>query len=153
MDDSLSYLVYQLGGCWRRHVNARLAEIGLTHSQFVFLSGLAELAGTRQTVTQSDLCRHLNASRALTSEVVRLLERNRFVDQVPNPEDARTKALELTPEGRRRLDAAGQLLQQAEERLLAEDRALKGRLKRDLQAALAYELRADGFSAAIAAGQ
>ncbi len=140
-DDSLSDLMYQLGGLWRRHVNARLAELGLSHSQLVFLIGVASLAREGGEVTQRDLCDYHQASRALTSEIVRLLEKNGFIRQVAKPGDARAKSLKLTPSGRERLQLAMELLVQTEDTFLADYGQLKGRLKRDLQEALRYELR------------
>ncbi len=139
-DDSLSYLIYQLGGIWRRYLNERLGELGLSQSQLMFLSGLASLARQGRNVRQRDLSQYNQASRALTSEVVRLLERNGFVRQVPEANDGRAKSLKLTPYGDECLKRAREVLARTEETFLADREQLKGRLKRDLQAALEYEL-------------
>jgi DNA-binding MarR family transcriptional regulator len=138
--DSLGYLLHQLASVWRRQMNARLSEIGLTHTQFIFLIGLAWLARDGADVTQKDLGRYHKASRALTSRVVRLLERNRLVVQIAKPGDARARLLRLTANGTNRLKQAIPMLDQTEDTFLAEHANLKQRIKRDLRAALAYEI-------------
>ena len=63
-DDSLGYLLHQLASLWRRQMNARLAEIGLTHTQFIFLIGLAWLAHDGAEVTQEALHAHCTSHLA-----------------------------------------------------------------------------------------
>jgi DNA-binding MarR family transcriptional regulator len=138
--DSLGYLLHQLASLWRRRMNARLAEIGLTHTQFVFLIGLAWLARDGASVTQKDLGHYHKASRALTSRVVRLLERNGLVVQKVKSDDARARVLIITAEGTKRLKAALPVLDHTEDVFLGESPPLKQRIKRDLQVALAHEL-------------
>jgi DNA-binding MarR family transcriptional regulator len=137
--DSLGYLLHQLASLWRRQMNARLADIGLTHTQFVFLIGLAWFARDGADVTQKDLGHYHKASRALTSRVVRLLERNGLVVQRVKSGDARARVLTLTPEGTKRVKLALPILDHTEDVFLAETAALKQRIKRDLRAALAHE--------------
>jgi DNA-binding MarR family transcriptional regulator len=139
--DSLGYLLHQLASIWRRQMNARLSEIGLTHTQFVFLIGLAWLARDGADVTQKDLGQYHKASRALTSRVVRLLERNGLIVQTVKSDDARARILTLTDEGTKRLKLALPILDHTEDVFLAEHRGLKQRIKRDLRAALAYEAK------------
>jgi DNA-binding MarR family transcriptional regulator len=138
--DSLGYLLHQLASLWRRQMNARLAEIGLTHTQFIFLIGLAWLARDGADVTQKDLGHYHRASRALTSRVVRLLERNGLVVQVAKPGDARARLLKVTANGTKRLKHAIPMLDQTEDTFLAERLDLKRRIKPDLRAALAHEI-------------
>ena len=138
--DSLGYLLHQLASLWRRQMNARLAEIGLTHTQFVFLIGLAWLARDGADVTQKDLGHYHKASRGLTSRVVRLLERNRLIVQTVKSNDARARVLTLTAEGTKRLKLALPILDRTEDVFLAEKSELKQRIKRDLRAALTHEI-------------
>jgi DNA-binding MarR family transcriptional regulator len=79
--DLLGYLLYQSASLWRCQMNARLSAIGLTYIQFVFLIGLAWLTRNGEGITQKDLGRYCKASRALTSQVIRLLERNGLIIQ------------------------------------------------------------------------
>jgi DNA-binding MarR family transcriptional regulator len=120
-------------------MNARLAEIGLTHTQFIFLIGLAWLAREGAEITQKDLRHYHKASRALTSRVVRLLERNGLIVQTVKSDDARARKLTITSEGTKRLKLALPILDLTEDVFLAEHAALKRRIKRDLRAALAHE--------------
>ena len=121
-------------------MNARLSAIGLTHTQFIFLIGLAWLARDGTEVTQKDLGKYHKASRALTSRVVRLLERNGLVVQIAKPDDARARLLKLTASGTNRLKQAIPMLDETEDLFLAEQPDLKRRVKRDLRAALAHEI-------------
>jgi DNA-binding MarR family transcriptional regulator len=138
--DSLGYLLYQSANLWRRQMNARLSDVGLTYIQFVFLIGLAWLTRNGEGITQKDLGRYCKASRALTSQVIRLLERRRLIAQAVKPGDARARILKLTAEGTRRVKQALPMLDQTEDTFLAEQPDLKRRVKRDLQAALAVEI-------------
>ena len=137
--DSLGYLLHQLASLWRRQMNARLSEIGLTHTQFVFLIGLAWLARDGADVTQKDLGHYHKASRALTSRVVRLLERNGLIVQTIKSDDARARILKVTEEGTKRLKLALPVLDRTEDVFLADKPELKQRIKRDLRSALAQE--------------
>jgi DNA-binding MarR family transcriptional regulator len=138
--DSVGYLLYQSASLWRRHMNARLSEIGLTYIQFVFLIGLAWLTRNGEGITQKDLGGYCKASRALTSQVVRLLERNGLIAQTVKPGDARARILKLTADGTKRVKQALPMLDQTEDAFLAEKHDLKQRIKRDLRAALAHEI-------------
>jgi MarR family transcriptional regulator, transcriptional regulator for hemolysin len=138
--DSLGYLLHQLASLWRRQMNARLSEIGLTHTQFIFLIGLAWLVRDGADVTQKDLRHYHKASRALTSRVVRLLERNRLIVQRVKSNDARARVLALTAEGTKRVRAALPILDHTEDVFLAENPTLRRHIKRDLRTALAHEI-------------
>lgn len=138
--DSIGHLLYQLAGLWRRQMNARLDDIGLTYIQFVFLIRLAWLSQDGGGVTQKDLGRDCKASRALTSQVIRLLERNKLVRQTVKPEDARARLLTLTAEGNRRLKRALPMLEATEDAFLAAQPKLKQRVRDDLREALDLEI-------------
>lgn len=138
--DSIGHLLYQLAGLWRRQMNARLGDIGLTYIQFVFLIRLAWMAQSGEGVTQKELGRDCKASRALTSQVIRLLERNKLVHQTVKPGDARARLLTLTAEGSRRLERALPMLEATEDAFLAEQPKLKQRVRDDLRAALRQEI-------------
>jgi DNA-binding MarR family transcriptional regulator len=138
--DSVGYLLYQLAGLWRQQMNARLSDAGLTYIQFIFLIGLAWLGRNGDDVTQKDLKLYHKAGRALTSQVVRLLERDGLIVQTAKPGDARARLLKLTKEGTKRVKQAMPMLDQNEQAFLAEHAELKRSVKRDLRAALGYEL-------------
>jgi len=142
--DSIGHLLYQLAGLWRRQMNARLDTVGLTYIQFVFLIRLAWLTQNGGGVTQKMLGQDCKTGRALTSQVVRLLERNKLIRQAVKPGDARARLLKLTAEGQRRLARALPLLEATEDAFLGNQPALKRRVRGDLQAALAQELAKAG---------
>ena len=144
--DSIGHLLYQLAGLWRRQMNARLDAVGLTYIQFVFLIRLAWLTQDGRGITQKTLGQDCKTSRALTSQVVRLLERNKLIRQAVKPGDARARLLKLTAEGQRRLARALPLLEVTEDAFLGERPALKRGVRDDLQRALAQELAKAGPS-------
>ncbi|MCV7079266.1 MarR family winged helix-turn-helix transcriptional regulator [Mycobacterium szulgai] len=51
----------------------------------------------------SDLADRLRVSRQAVAQAVAALERHGYVSRVPNPADARTRIIELTPRGRQAL--------------------------------------------------
>lgn len=48
----------------------------------------------------SDLAERLGVSRQAVAQAITTLERHRYVTRVANPDDARTRIIELTPRGR-----------------------------------------------------
>jgi DNA-binding MarR family transcriptional regulator len=51
----------------------------------------------------SDLADRLGVSRQAVAQAISALERHSYVTRVPNPADARTRIIELTPRGRQAL--------------------------------------------------
>lgn len=71
---------------------------GLRPAQSVALIALA--AGGLHA---SDLAERLRVSRQAIAQAIAALERNRYVQRVPDPADARARIIELTPRGRQAL--------------------------------------------------
>lgn len=64
----------------------------------------------------SDLADRLGVSRQAVAQAVSALERHGYVSRVPNPADARTRIIELTPRGRQALRVMRSNALQLEER-------------------------------------
>ncbi len=92
-----------------------LRPSGLRVTQFSILATVARRGETN--------LRHLEHALAIDQTTltrsVNLLERDRMIERVPNP-DGRVKAMRLTGKGKRRLDVARPLWTQAQDRVLRE---------------------------------
>jgi MarR family transcriptional regulator, organic hydroperoxide resistance regulator len=95
-----------------------------------------------------DIANELGITAGGTSKLVDRIEANGYCRRLPNPADRRSSLLELTPEGRRLLVAAGAAFDEELQRLLGA--AVPERTLRQFAATLA-RLRAAGHRAEIEA--
>lgn len=79
----------------QKYVRRSLAQYDLGYSDFHFLLYLANNDGASQT----GLCRQLAVDEALATRAMRKLTRRGFVQRSRLPEDQRSYALSLTPQG------------------------------------------------------
>jgi DNA-binding MarR family transcriptional regulator len=138
--DALGFLLNQLSRLWLRRLNANLAAIELTYLQFVLLLGLAWNTRSGGGITQKALGGFCKTSRALTSQVLRTLERKALIAQTVDPSDTRARLVGLTAKGKAKVLKALPILDRAEDEFLAGDPALKHRVEDVLRAALLLEL-------------
>ena len=96
--DSPGFLVWQVTNAWQRRQRAALAELDLTHVQFVLLASVAWLHG-EAPLTQARLAEHARTDPMMTSQVLRALEGKGLIRRAPHPTDARARALEPTEAG------------------------------------------------------
>ncbi|MFI1098199.1 MarR family winged helix-turn-helix transcriptional regulator [Streptomyces sp. NPDC020917] len=100
-EESPGLLLWQVTNRWQAAQRAALKPYGLTHVQFVLLASLTWLAGASgEAVTQRALADHAVTDPMMTSQVLRVLEGRDLVVRGPHPQDARARALSVTPEGR-----------------------------------------------------
>jgi len=104
--ESPGFLLWRVTHAWQRAVRDTLAEVDLTHVQFVLLASLAWLGRAGATVTQVEVARHAGIDRMMTSQVVRGLESRGLLQRPPHPDDRRARALALTEAGRARVAEA-----------------------------------------------
>jgi DNA-binding MarR family transcriptional regulator len=104
-DASPGFALWQVATIWQRGVRAALAEVGLTHAQFVLLVSAAWLQAsaqvTNEPVTQARVSDHAKTDAVMTSEVLRTLERKALLRRLPHPNDARARQIVLTPAGKK----------------------------------------------------
>lgn len=81
---------------------ARFAEFGVTADQFVLLATLAD----GKAVTQRDLSRRMPSDPSTVRAMLVLLERRGLVQRQTSLEDARSRTVSLTADGRRTYLAA-----------------------------------------------
>jgi DNA-binding MarR family transcriptional regulator len=83
-----------------RVMSLALEDTGLSVAQHEILLAI----GLRPGLTQQDLAERLLVVKSNISGLLHRLEAQGLVRRKPHPEDARSKCIELTPEGRRRLE-------------------------------------------------
>jgi DNA-binding MarR family transcriptional regulator len=85
---------------WRTEASEVLREHGLTVPQFLVVMALYRQARHGwDPLTQSEVALRLGMDANTTSQVVRNLERRGLLTRSPHPDDARARALALTPQG------------------------------------------------------
>jgi DNA-binding MarR family transcriptional regulator len=84
---------------WQRQVTAALKPLGLTHAQFVLLASTLWLEQRSGPPSQRELADHAGTDAMMTSQVVRVLERNGWIVRGDDPNDARVKRLHTTAAG------------------------------------------------------
>lgn len=98
-EQSPGFLLWQVSTKWRRLLEAALAEIGLTHPQFVLLANLAWLMRTESQVSQVELARHCRLDVAMTSQVLRTLEKKGVIIRQLRDGNERSKFPAVTEGG------------------------------------------------------
>lgn len=99
LEDSTGFLMYQISNLWQRKTTEIFKEFNLTHVQVGLMSGIAWFQVKGEPVNQIRLAEHIRIDLAMTSQVLKKLEARNLVIRKVNPEDTRSKLLELTPEG------------------------------------------------------
>lgn len=103
---ALGSLVWQLSTRWRVEADRSLAPLGLTQAQYTLLAALSGLRRKGGEPSQQALAQKLGLSAIYVSKLLRALEGAGLVTRLPDPRDARSRRLSLTPLGESRLKAA-----------------------------------------------
>ena len=110
-EDSAGYLLWQVVHQWQRRVESTLADLDITHLQFVLLAGIGWLTRSDVLLTQVRLAEFCKIDVMQVSQVVRKLEAKVFVQRSAHPTDTRAKVLTLTPKGEAILEQALPLIE------------------------------------------
>lgn len=89
--------IYRVSAAWRREIDLRVRDFGLTEATWRPLLYLGRL-GDRQR--QTDLAAALEIEGASLVRLVDALERAGFVERVEDPDDRRSKRITMTETGR-----------------------------------------------------
>lgn len=100
-DESNGILLWVAANAWQRRQRAALGELGLTHPQFLLLTGVAWLTREGDPTSQVRLAHHTHADPMMTSQIVRALEKKGLVRRVTNPGDSRARQVKATARGRK----------------------------------------------------
>jgi DNA-binding MarR family transcriptional regulator len=85
---------------WRLAIDDGLRPLGLTHTQFNLLGAVSWLSQQQGPPTQQEAAALSGADRMMTSKILATLEENGLVTRTPDPHDARSKRITLTPRGK-----------------------------------------------------
>ncbi len=121
-DDVSSILVvtpiWRLAAALQAARAAALADFGLDQSRLDVLGALRR-AGSPYRLSAGELTRRCRVTPGATTQRVQRLERDGFVERVPDEQDRRTVYVALTPGGSAKLDEVFAAVMAADERLLA----------------------------------
>jgi len=102
---------------WRRTLELRLAEAGLTDASWLPLVHLQETGGG---ISQKDLAALVGVDGSSLVRILDFLCREGLVERQPDPTDGRAKLIHLTEKGRARVTEIRRQLGRAEEELLVD---------------------------------
>lgn len=115
-DDSPGFLLWHATLRWQRGITRVLKPLGLTHVQFVLLTGTRWLSRQGEAPSQRELSDHAGTDVMMTSQVVRALVGKGLIRREGDPSDCRIKRLYVTEEG-------GEVARRALAEVAAADRA------------------------------
>lgn len=115
---SPGFLLWHATLRWQRLMTVTLKKHSLTHGQFVMLASLWWLTEHGARPSQRQLADHAGTDLTMTSQVLRVLERQGHIVREPDPHDARTRCLGLTVQGRRVVLGALPEVEEADHRFL-----------------------------------
>lgn len=113
-EQSPGFLLWQVSTDWRRLIEAALAEIGLTHPQFVLLASLGWLNRNQSEVTQVELARYCRTDITMTSQVLRKLEQKGYVERRLRAGNERSKFPKVTESGSKLIERAIPLVEEVD---------------------------------------
>ncbi|MBS0624861.1 MAG: MarR family transcriptional regulator [Verrucomicrobia bacterium] len=105
-EQSPGFLLWQVSSQWRRLIEAALLKVGLTHPQFVLLANLGWLTREGKWVSQAELARQCKTDMAMTSQVLRSLERKGYLQREKQAGNERSKFPRVTPQGAELIEQA-----------------------------------------------
>jgi DNA-binding MarR family transcriptional regulator len=98
-EESIGLLFWQAATLWQRKIKEALQKFDLTHTQFVILAVLEELAEKGEPVTQKNISDFSRIDVMTVSSTARLLERKKLLRRLPHETDTRAKSLVITEQG------------------------------------------------------
>jgi DNA-binding MarR family transcriptional regulator len=105
---------------WQRAVDAALADLELTHTQFLALLSTAEAEReNKDAVTQRQIAAHAGLDESTTSRLVKTLVKRGLLDRGDTAGDQRAWRVIVTRSGSRLLDRAKPVVEGAAKRFAA----------------------------------
>lgn len=98
-NDATGFLLWQVHNYWQREIKKCLIDLDLTHTQFVILASSYWLFLHQDLVTQTQVAKQSNTDVMMTSNILRTLEKKKFVIRKEHQTDTRAKMVELTETG------------------------------------------------------
>ncbi|MEU7832084.1 MULTISPECIES: MarR family transcriptional regulator [unclassified Nonomuraea] len=117
-DLELSKRMSRLNMLFETAIKAELADLGLTYAEFDVLAALAR-TGPPHQLKPSELSKGLYLTSGGTSNVLQRLTASGYVERAANEGDARSRWVQLTPEGLRLANTALEVSGKAHEEVMA----------------------------------
>jgi DNA-binding MarR family transcriptional regulator len=115
---------------WRAELDARLAPLGLTPTQFFLLGSVGWLERVAGPPTQQQVADQSGADRTMASKVLSGLRARGYLIHQIDPDDARAYRLRLTPEGRKLVSEAAAIARAVDADFFGADAApMRARLR------------------------
>ena len=114
--DDFSFRLSQLSRLWRKVLDERLKDLGLTLSRWVTLVYIQRLGGG---LTQRELANALAIESPTLVRFMDSLEKDQLIKRVSCPQDGRAKRVNLTPQGIDYLEALNLRAAKLREQMLA----------------------------------
>jgi len=131
---SSGFWLHHAALAWRRQLDARLADLPLTHTQFNLLASTSWLGRENSTgPTQQQAADLAGADRMMASKVLASLEQRGLLVRNTHPSDARARRLEVTPEGRALVYRAVRIVAEIDEAIFGHAGPEREHLREQLQ--------------------
>ncbi|WP_371218695.1 MarR family winged helix-turn-helix transcriptional regulator [Orientia tsutsugamushi] len=117
--ESPSFTFAQAYFTWKRITDRALDAVSLTHTQYVFMGTLFELEKHQDKATQNDLAKLTNSDVAMTSQILRTLQKRGLVLREQIEGDERTKYSSLSPAGKKLVKKAAEIMKTNEKEYFA----------------------------------
>ena len=127
------FTLLHAAGTAQDHVEAKLAEVGLSVAK---LAALSALSAAGESLPLSQLAERLSCVRSNITQLVDRLEADGLVTRAAGPHDRRSRLAVMTPAGRAACETGTHIQQHAERVLLGELSALERRQLATLMAKL-----------------
>lgn len=114
-EHSPGFLLWRVSTQWRRQIEAALAQVELTHPQFVLLANIGWLTRNKEKISQVGLARHCGTDINMTSQVLRALEKKGLIQRKQRKGDERSKFPTLTSSGAQLIEKAIPLVESVDE--------------------------------------
>ena len=111
------FTLLHAAGTAQDHVEAKLAEVGLSVAK---LAALTALSRAGESLPLSQLAERLSCVRSNITQLVDRLEADGLVTRAGDPHDRRSRLAVMTPAGRAACDTGIRIQQQAEQILLGD---------------------------------
>lgn len=97
--DSPGFMLWRVSNEWQSTIRTALKDVDLTHAQFVLLASTIWLEDHGKTVNQAALSRQAAMDKMMVSDVVKGLEKKKFIRRTKSLTDARSLTIAPTQKG------------------------------------------------------
>ena len=123
--ESPGFLFIRAYNNWHTQIQKKLRLINLTHPQFVILTVAAYLQHEGRNPTQKMVADYASIDVMTTSQIIRLLEKKKYIQRKQHPQDTRAKMIFILEAGLKKVNQGLPLIE-------AIDAAYFGSLRSDM---------------------